>query len=519
MDDIILAVANALPRFNDWLLRGYTRKQINGAPQFIASAFREATRYIHNEVKFIDARILSPEERVQYELGTKGKSSVIRTGAPIAVSEMALWDFQFEHQGRAHHVYLYIPYLKDDVLVINDTRVGVQRMITEQIFSRTNDGVRVRVMRAPLSILRNTTHQIVSATLPNWHRTEFLVVTPLHEHQSKSKKKAQPTLLHYLLCYYGLEETLKRFGLSGDDLAFVPRVGPDVEQYNYFVATGDLKNHPVYLKVRHEVLENATWAKLVVNLLYICTFYSNHSVKSLYDGTSTWRVYMGRIIRPENEPDALVRGHTDRHIFSVSLYLDHESRERFAAFGVRVTDFYEFLCYVFVEIERIMVTTSHQNLFNHRVEVFESILIQTVIRNIYPKFYKAEQAGRRLDDRAVGNLLRLSPVLIKKGLHKMPNVVNPPSMYNDNWLIMIGLAKQRQTGARRATAKNPSANAPESRFHSSIPYVESMTAFSGKVPGMGGFVNPFLTIDEHGGVVVQDYVEEIVAITKYLPHR
>ncbi len=512
MDDIILAVANAIPKFNADLLRGFTTKQINSAPEFIDTTFKEAVKLNNGAIDYIGYNILKPEDRVRFELGAKKQQK--RQKIQIATSEMQLVEFRFVHEGRHVDppVYLYTPYMHKDMLVVRDKLYGVHRGISEQVFSRLYDkgvdGIMVRPIRTPIPFNRKISFRLVSSASNEVIQTEFVITTKLHS-KKHGRRKCDTTNILYLICKFGFYNVVTKLGVAIEDIGFVeyPVVGdPD---YEYFLAKAPSKMNNLHMRVRRDVLQNPVHRKLIANILYTLHYFDIQTAEDLTEASgSIWRVMLGRILYPDTT-FMKARSDADTHIASVDSVIDPKSKERFNEFGVHIDDIYDLLFYVFVELDQIMVNSTVQDLYNKRVDVVHGILIEAYAKTIFHRFYRTNQKST-LKDLEVKFLLKMKPTIIdsayssrRKGAAR--NVSTAPQIFNDSWLESIGLYKIRHAGSA------------EQRFHPSMAVVESLVAFSGANIGVTGLINPFAQIGENGGIIRPDYADDIDELLQYLP--
>lgn len=511
MDDIIEAIDEALPRFNRHLLVDYPRQQVNSTTEFLSTTFAEAMKMLRGAVTYQGYRVMSPEERVEFE---------VKRGVPIANSELQLIAYDFVYDGRTYTTHLYMPYMVEGQIIIKDTRHAIMLGITEKIFSRTSNGVTVRVTRLPLQFFRDTQF-FLESLVTGQSSTEFVVTTKLHHRARASRRRdANTTVIHYLLCRFGFTGLLRRFGLTDKDMIFTDKVGDDVEAYDYFHAKKQgPKNDPVYLKVRRTILEDATFRKLTANILYTLTKWGRHTVSDLYDpSNSVYLVMLGEILYG-SVGESAAHGQASTHMFSTDSFLDPKTQHRLRVFGVEVSDIYDLLQYIFVELDRIMVHTVHQDLYNKRIDIIDLFMIKTFVQLIYHQVYNLDQNPNRLGDQEMARFMRIRPDAIRRiaSNRDCPNAsMVGTSIFNNNGLLSFMNNKIRLGGP--ATGQI-SLQSPDVRFHPSIPAVETLIGFSGQNPGVTGTINVFLEITPEGGIVRPDYADEIDSISKFLPFR
>jgi hypothetical protein len=226
---------------------------------------------------------------------------------------------------------------------------------------------------------------------------------------------------------------------------------------------------------------------------------------------------LGKIVCGSPVNDAVALNYIDNHMISLNSYLDPITQSRLAASGIQTNNIYDLLIYIFCNIDDMLVNISHSDLYDKRIDVLDNMLVNTIVKAIYYRFYKIESKVSKLQDKIVRSLLRISSRQISN-IYNSPIVRMSPSRYNDNWLISIGIKKIRQGGFKN-TASNSLITAPEHRFSPSFASVESLIAFSTSSPDKGGSINPYQAIDENGFIVKEKYAEQADEITKYLPYK
>lgn len=511
MDEIIDAVADSIPKFNQYLLETYVKTQVESAPTFIDMCLREAVKLNSGAVEYIGYEVVRPEERTIFEMGKSTRKICFWT------SELLLMKYKFRHEGRVIPSYIYVPYLVDNMLVIKSKIFAIHKGISEQVFSRRQekhgDGIMIRPIRARIPFTRKHSYLMKSANT-DYRSTEFIITAGLH-HRAGSKSSIDKTIILYLLCKFGFANVLHQFGMSTDDVGFCDHINQQDTECEYFPAKKVSRNsqNSLYLRVKRHVLDNKIWRKVIGNLLYTLVYFDIQTVDDLYDPSgSIYRVMLGKIISPNDRHASQIlhaRNAADTHIASVDIFLDPITRKRFNRFGVKVDDIYQLLYYVFVEIDRIMVNSPPQDLYTKRIDVTDSILIKAYAEMIFRNFYRANQR-HNLRSKEVSSLVKFKPMAIsaayssrRRGSGRV--ISTAPSIYNDSQLVSSLIFKIRHAGGA------------EQRFHPSMAYVESIVAFSGENIGQTGSINPFCIIDADGGIVRQDYCDDIDDLLPDLP--
>ena len=501
------AVLDRIPRYNDYLLRDFMSEQVAKAPEFIEIVFKEAVKLFSGHITYAGMRFIPPEERAGLELDYK-------RGCPVTNSELSLVEYQFIYDEKTYPVLLYIPYLKNDVVTIEDTKYVLQLSIKEKAFSKTTSGITMKVIRQPIPFYRTNTFRLDSLT-DEWYRNMSIPTTSIWNSSSTNygtkrtdaRRPIDATIIHYLLCKFGFLGTIRRFGLTEQDMIFTNVVSGDVDEYRYFAAkkTKNTKTIDLFLKIRKSVLENDLITKLTASILYTLTAFQKHQVEHLYDPSGAlFRIMLGKSIYGNSCPEIQCKNKIDAHIPSVDTYLDPITKARLHSYDIQVEDIYDLLQYVFINIDRIYMSTSHTDLYNTRVDVMEELLVETIVHSIYSKWYRVDPNPKKLA-REIKSILNFPRELISK-LYKSRIVQKNPPAYGDNILVGWKIQKIRQSGL---STSGRIIDSPDHRFHPSMAAVETLVSFSKSNPGAGGAINPHLKISPDGSVIRQDYSDEI----------
>ena len=119
------------------------------------------------------------------------------------------------------------------------------------------------------------------------------------------------------------------------------------------------------------------------------------------------------------------------------------------------------------------------------------------------------------------NSLNIIPRYILKHLSESENVRYNSSVYNDNWLLSIGMkvSKSLSSTTRRGSTKTSYSNEialPKNIYHPSNMVVESAIGFSRAV-SKNSVINPYAEVDQVQGFVKNDMALLADDLIKYLP--
>ena len=327
-DSSIGKLTTKLPQFNDYLLRGYRQNQINRFPDFVETIFKEAVQLFNGKLSYLGYNIMNPEMVIEYSVTNplvKGRFNIQR-------SELQLYEYLFRFEDKEIKVHLYLPYLYQGALVINDTRYYFQLPIVERTIYRSTESILIKVMRSPLQFWRSEQFQYKNVRGETYRDT--IITVKAFYRRSKSSKVRRTPLVLYFLAHYGVEYTITEvLGLPPTAISFVETSDPHDDQYDYFQVRED-----IYLKVdREQVMSDSTLRRFVASVLYILNMTKRCTMADVYNVTF-YKMILGRNLHNGNEKEALAAGHADSHLESLRTYLDVFSKEELALMHIYCND-------------------------------------------------------------------------------------------------------------------------------------------------------------------------------------
>lgn len=540
-DTFLNAVSRRMPKTNRAMLCDYPEKSILSAADHINNVFKSMLKLIGPSLEYRGYEPLSPEDRISEELGLKKRRSSKSPGRKIRLqmtrSTLTAVRFKFAYVNNEEKLIedsmvINVPFLDDGVMIIRGKVYAITMGIVNKRFARDSDkesdGIVARVIRAPLGFRRlPKLYKLTPYGYDGSIDSQHVVIAHLHHSRpSRSARKRLDTgLIHYLICKFGFYGMLNRFGLTKSQMSLVQYPVTDDPNYFYFPCLDQgNKAQDLWLKVDKVACDQTFTRKLAANILYTLTNFDQYAAggksrfRDHYNGKAllqelehpnggVWRVMLGIILK-QNESLSQARAHADVHIVSADSFLDDMTRDRFGQFGVQVEDIYSLLVYVFLNIDSIVVNSSSNNLYEKRLDIKQGIFTPAFVQPLFSRVYDL-MGKTTLRDDEVKTLLRPNPMMIENAFSASSrgggrNISTSPSIYNDNRLVSCSIFKFREDGT------------PGQSFHPSMNVVESITSFSGAL-GSAGLLNPFLEIDENGGILHPHYAKEIDELSNYLP--
>jgi len=526
-DEIIGSVSDEMPKFNDELLKGYRRQQIDMGIAYMNDVYKQATKVLSGSfqnVSYLGCRVLPPDEQVK--LLSNGQLS--RDTVNVQRSEAVLVAFDFQYENELFSVPIFIPYLHNNVLVTNDTEYTVENTIVQSSIVRTNEGqgIIIKVMQSPLRFWRNVRYTFEDTEGNQYPNVDIVTVQAHYRAQSKSSKKEKTTIILYLLAEYGFRKTMEFLEVSDKIVGFVDHV-PEVADPEYVFF--EIKNN-IYLKVKREAMEDdenkrtKDAKRIVATILYIWKPYAKYAfisddpnnenvLKSGADSIvskTVYRMLLGVIIYDVADDRLPLAGsHGESHLASLRTYLDKMTqveleRER----RVPLENIFQLFRFVFFNINKWLANYKSNNLFDKKLGGI-NLLFSGTVEKLFNSIYTLTRVNKKKSDSsAVKKALRLNPTVVMDSFHRAEGVKSKPAFYNDNILLSMLIKKVRpdqskengssSKGGGKKKSNGNLINSEEHKFSSTIPTIESLWSLPSSNPGIAGDINPYAQIDEYG---------------------
>lgn len=538
LDDILDECNNRLPQFNKYLLNDFRKDQINGCISFMEMTFEEATRLFQGRVKFKGTRVLTPEERIQLTLSNPRFTPVVE----IAPTELQLVEFLFTYDDNQFSIPLYMPYLKDNCMMINGSQYYLQFALTDRVFYHISkdNGLGIKVLRAHLRFWRNLKYPFASVTGTRYADQVLVVKAHLRSHKYTSED-IRTSLLLYPLSMVGWTNTLTRYGIRHDQITFTGYANKEDTTHEYFqIRKATDEDEGLYVKIDKQILSanpdesTRLQMRVITALLYVLQYFVKNATTMYQDNvqlrkyltndndTTVWQVILGSTIYGINySSETQICSYAEQHLDSLTTYLDPHTKLKLRDIGVFVKDIHELIDYIFINMDSHVVNYTPADLSEKRINIID-LLCGTIVRRIFTKVYSFTNNNRKnrvSTTREVESLFRIGIKSFTQ-LHQAGSVVAiNPAKYNDNYLLIVGGRKVRTTHSATGGKSGDLAGAktkqqvnhlssPSHRFHPSWMYVESCLIVSHTNPDVAGNINYFLDIDTKGNVQIADYAKE-----------
>ena len=514
MRELLDSVKDELPKFNDKILVDFRKKEMNTAISFILDRIHEAIEYIGEDI-VVSYEIVSPHERAKYE----ASHNRLKNSVNIKLSSIILVRFKFViDQETQIEKLMYVPYIHEDgSTIMNGTKMFFQLCLDEKIFSRINNGVTIKVIRSPISFWKNKLRAVTSINTGNTY-TDTIIEAKIHYKESGQRSPLKPTLVHYLLCKFGFEGVKERLGIDKDDCTFVQTVPDEPDEFEYFKAQNvAVARSPIIMRVRSNIMVDQSFKRFVISTLHILNGFKKISYTDLVSESKiVFHILLGKLIFSRNISPTLAHSCMVEHIASLDTYLDSINKKVFHNEGIMVDDIYDVLYHIFYNIDKIILECPNNNFYNKKFSSLFSVLIATFVKSLNSGIYLNERSRRKKDKvKFINDMLVIYPRSITKDMYSCINTKMNPDQFNDNILLPLSSNAVKNLGMNKKNSSN-AIRAAVNKFHPSFVVVESPVRFSSSNPSINACINPYVEIDEDGGVVRNWVADEVDKLQQYL---
>lgn len=508
------------------------------AETYLEGVFRDLSRGFPPELQYDCFERMSPEEML-YET-TRAKAGG-RRSVDISASDTYMIRVKLNWLGE--------PLLQLPVLLVFTDRHGVFRIsgrkrhvvpfLNHRVISPSASSIFVRVSKAKTTF-RKLFHSIAI------NGVATAVDVPYGNiHQSKGSandknlvvSNAETLITHYLLAKYGFAEAFRRF------IGAVPIVGtseitpelypPETHTIVGFcglrpaTALGGASYRPTEIRM---AIRNEDWTPAMRNMVagtyYVIDHFPNEIAANELDDTYRWIVFLGYILQSMSYVQGKLYRDMQAHLTSLDEHLDMVQRDKLAAGGVMVNDFYELLAYVNNNFEQLIQVGIKEgtSVYNKTIDVLQD-MYEPIVHGFNSIGFEvtkmlAKQDAKAIDKNNLRTMLRgkLTTGRIYLVTKSQSTVTEAVDCCNPFQYLKIAAKLQiqeanpvRQDGGRQRVVVNAS-----SRLDPSAVDLGSVLFLPKKKPDPIKRLNPYANIGPDGSVLRNPLVQPIVeALNKH----
>lgn len=519
------------PKINPDIANGIALKAMKGVERYIDKIIRSAEPGFPEGLVYgwsskggIGFERCTPWEEYSKTVARKTNRSTFE----LARSDLYMVKLYFEFKGvELEPRHIYLPYVRDAGLIaLRGSTYSISPVLADKAISLGRESMFVALPRAKLTFERRDQHFYTDDT----RQTVKVVYSQVHNERRGARRRpgagrptihGQTTMMHYLLCKYGLVEAFRRFADTAVEFGYPEKI--NVENYPpaewTICKSTQMKPRSLRTKVYQSsefrvAIRNKDFGPTVQNMVGGLFYVVDHfpdNVKPEYfcdNGELVmWRILLGQFIwGGDNGSVGKLIEDVNAHFDSLDEYIDEESREMLKADAVPCDNVYDLFFHAIKILSTPVVLTDDQvaSMYDKNLMILRYALFD-ITSAIFKFMYQLKKNTRsEVTEKDITDTMRriLTPELIMK-LNHDHGEINSVSSPGDNkyFKITSNLVQQTSsTGKGKNRAKTNLVD-PSKFLHSSIAEVGSYAVLPKSSPDGRSRVNPFLQLTDNFKVV------------------
>lgn len=529
MDKALLdAVSDKIPKFNEKIMNGLAVEHIKQAVPFVDALFRSASSGFPEGLEYMGYKLCSPTEEFNELIKKRNNRSVF----DIARNDLFMVKYLFRFRGEdLEPRYMYLPYVRDaGILTIRGSTFSISPVLADKAISVGDNRIFIPLEGAKLTFERISHNFYLNGA----RETVNVVHSKIYNRSAKGKAvggvprvTAKHTLMHYLLCKYGLSEVFRRF--ANTDIKIGTSIDINEEELDtrkwHICSSTRLKPRGVRskfynasdLRIAIKTADyNVSTSSMIGSFFYIVDHFPERVHPEYVDHIRLWRVLLGHLIFGSDSGEGRLVDDINIHMESLDEYMDDHSRERLHKSGVPCEDVYDLFVHIIGTLS-VMVLQSQ----NSEATMYDKqlMILRYVMFDINKAIYNFKYAVMRMNKNKITrteiigamrrNLKRDEITKINRQHGEVSSVSSPGD--NKYFKITANLVPQTSaTGGGRGGKSKSSLVDPSKFLHSSIAEVGSYTNQPKSQPDGRTRINPNTWIDEEGNIVRKEHYIELI---------
>lgn len=522
-------IRKTTPELNPVITHGIATYHMRSAEKYIDDIFRAVAKGFPPGLEYRGGVPCTLEEEFAYLSKRQPRRGRRKQGQQqskreydIAQSNTYMMKYLFNYKGEEIKTYLSLPFVSDGgIIYLSGTRYLISPILADQVISVGMNNIFVIFSKAKVTFNRTPTRYFADGVLDTVYQAHALV------HNKKEKTKAKPkivlktTMVHYLLCKYGMTESYKRFAKT--DVKVIT-----ADQYNttdypvddWVVCQSATNSRPktygyadyiptnVLVLVPRKDFEDPARNNMIrcmtATFFYLADHFP-HRIKPEYvDSLRLWRVLMGLALWGDHIGEGELHDDISTHIGSLDEYVDERLKMKFRHIGMQVNDIYEFFAIVVDKLSDWVLNGRNNinSLYGKELSVlyymFYELLSQ--INNFYFRI-KAASAKKELTATDISNHLAST---VRTGfiysLLKNSGVISSVSSPNSNMALKLTAIMVPQSKSSKQRKSDTRGQDPTKRLHVSNAEIGGFCNLPKSEPSAWARVNPCVRTDNRGAV-------------------
>lgn len=365
------ALTNNTPRINDEFVDGISRKVMAQIPEYINSMIQISFDKLNPNIdlRYVGYNFVSPEEELMEDIYSKSSS----TTGDIARNDVYMCKFHFMYNNTLISRPIYFGFCdKGNIMFISGTGYVVMPVLTDLVFSVFSDRIFIKLHSDKVFVTSKQNRIIVNNNpVPAMFQLLYGSVS-VSGSKPTIKSNVKLPFVFYLLCRYGLEETLLRYtNITKKDFLVVRDVdnkitpdNPNYRDFDIYSSVGDkppkydqfnqYQRHYIKVCIRKNIAMSPMVINLMCGIITVFDMYNGHIETDLVNTLNsndvvkeikTWRVLLGRYLYRNIISLAKIVEDNNEMMIALEDYVDFIIRNRLNSAGIECEDFWDLIAY------------------------------------------------------------------------------------------------------------------------------------------------------------------------------
>lgn len=509
-----------VPKFNEVVCNGLAIEQMRNCEGYIDRIIRCAEISFPAGFKYEGYQRCGHHE--EYQEVTRKRNS--KRTYEMAVSYVYLVKFMFSFNGEMlpKPCYLYLPYVDDAGLIkLRGSTFSISPVLADLAISVGVDNLFIPLTKDKLTFER--VNQFIYA---GSERVMIPVVwsTIYHRDTRKSSFQVNTTLMHYLLCKYGLKQTFAQYAGADVEVGYEDTINETNYPEADWVICRSIRIKPRGIREKwytgsniRLAIRRSQYTQLAINMIggffYIVDHYPDRVKAEAINqaeigdnGESTeltlWKILLGIVIFGETNHGKL-QENVRLHMESLDDYIDEMVRENLRKEDVYVENIYDLFAHIIdTHADRIrQAGNGVSSMYGKRLLV-ERFVLSNIIRAINTFMFKLRAANRRQLTRndITNTMSRILKTDLIIGINANHGEVASISSPGDNKIFKITSQVVLQTSSSGGNTGRSKSNlvSPSKHLHASIAEVGSYSNLPKSDPTGRSRLNPCVRLEADG---------------------
>lgn len=465
------------PRFNKTIIEGIAFQDIKYAMKYIDKIIQCAAQQYPVGLVYVGSTPCDEYEEyrvVTYNTKSNNKSN--NRIFDLAHSDVYLVRYQFTYNGSPlEPQYLYLPYVrKGGLIYISGKQFSISPVLADRLFSVGINDIFIPMPRGKVTF----NYETYSFIAEGRRVSKNVAWSPLHNRGAKKNKQArsstihlgrvQSTLVHYLLCKFGFEETFKHYGNA--DVKVVSEDDATIENYpeDQWVICKSAKMKPKAVRLRDyapiaskvalvipRVDYSPTVESMVAGFYYVVDHFPDAMEAEYVHASWQWKVLMGYILFGDEPSQGKLVEDVEAHLKSLDGYVDLDVTENLKSEGIECRHIYDLFGYIIENMMPMLHESSNKvgSMYGKQLMVLRYVL-KDINNAIFEFLFKLTSNNKKVMTHAeinklLGNHFRFRTIL-KLNSGKGHGEISSVSSPNDNMFFKItsNLIQQSDTAGK-----------------------------------------------------------------------